>query len=177
VANVIYIPWAMPLASEFLQKSQQWQASEGDQKHTRNWRIELYGGGGLGALSAGTTIYVRGHGGNGLPYLQADNNHNGQIDYDVVCDRMISDGLKRKWMGTIKFSNCNSGVPSLGHQAFAAKASQYFRFKKGYLLISFVGYMGAVDGEYNDDQGDDHYHRHVTVLGSEVKSKWAQFRF
>ena len=177
MANIIYIPWSLPLAAEFYEKSVQWYTSEEQQKHTRNWRITLYGNHGLSALSAGSTIYVRGHGGPGDHELDATENGQGSISYETVCDRMIEDGLQRSFMGTIKFSNCNSGVPRLGHQAFAAKASQYFRFKKGYLLISFVGYMGAIDSRYNDAQGDEHYHRHVTVLGREVKSKWAQFRF
>jgi hypothetical protein len=178
MANVIYIPWSLPLAQEFLLKSQQWVNSEGDQKHTRNWQIVMNGdpGAPLSSLPFGSTIYVRGHGAPGDHSLDADNHGNGSIKYDQVCDRMIADGLKRSFAGTIKFSCCNSGVPGFGAQSFAAKASQYFRFSKGYMLISFVGYMGAVDSEYNFDS-DTHRHRYVTVFGKEIKSKWAQIRF
>ena len=79
---------------------------------------------------------------------------------------------------TIKFSNCNSGVPRFGHQAFAAKASQYFRFTKGYLLISLVGYMGPITSNYID-MGDDDLHRGVRPFGGQtrVKSKWGSSDF
>jgi hypothetical protein len=178
MANIIYIPWSLPLAAEFYEKSVQWYTTEANQKHTRNWIITLYGNGGLGSLSAGSTIYVRGHGAAGDHELDATGDGQGSISYETVCDRMIEDGLKRSFMGTIKFSNCNSGVPRFGHQAFAAKASQYFRFKKGYLLISFVGYMGPITSNYIDLGGDD-LHRGVRPFGGQtrVKSKWAQFRF
>ncbi|MGH9431470.1 MAG: hypothetical protein ACRD3T_07990 [Terriglobia bacterium] len=169
------------LAAEQYDNSLQWYLTEGKQKHTRNWIITLYGNAGLSALSAGSTIYVRGHGGAGDHELDATGDGQGTISYETVCDRMIEDGLQRSFMGTIKFSNCSSGVPTLGRQCFAAKASQYFRFKKGYLLISFVGYMGPIDGKYNvqgaDPNDDRHMHLHVTAFGREIKSKWMQFRF
>lgn len=179
MANIIYIPWSGALANEFLGKSQQWVNSSGNQKHQRNWQIVLNGdpGSPLSNLSFGTKIYVRGHGAPGDHTIDADEHGNGRIKYDQLCDQMIADGLKRTFTGTIKFSCCNSGVPKFGSQAFAAKASQYFRFSKGYLLISFVGYMGSIDSEYNYEDDDEHMHRHVTMFGKEIKSKWAQMRF
>ena len=71
--------------------------------------------------------------------------------------------------------NCYSAVPKIGSQSFAAKVSQYMR-GKGYLLISFIGFFGPIDSYYNDG-GGKYYHRHVTLFGKEIKSKWAQFRF
>jgi hypothetical protein len=182
MANVIYIPWSLPDAAEFLNYSQQWVAADNaaKTKHTRNWQIVKHGdpGSPLSGLSAGSTIYVRGHGGPGDHELEATDTGAGTISYEDVCDRMIADGLKKSFLGTIKFATCNSGVPTVGRQAFAAKCSQYFRFKKGYLLISFVGYMGSIDCEYGDEGGTTkHEHKFVTMLGREVKSKWAQFRF
>ena len=183
MSNIIYIPWAMPLASEFLLKSQQWVAEDqaGNTKNPINWQIVMYQDPNtpLSGLKAGSSIYVRGHGGPGDPQLDADVNGQGSISYEDVCDRMISDGLKRTFMGTIKISCCNSGVPKVGHQAFAAKCSHYMRFKKGYLLISFVGYMGPISSEYYEHDDWDHAHRHVRPFGSNlvVKSKWAQWRF
>lgn len=66
--------------------------------------------------------------------------------------------------------SCFSAVPTPGSQCFAAKVSQYMR-GKGYLLISFIGYLGTIESCY-DSHGDDQYkHRYVTVFGQEVKSK------
>lgn len=178
MANIIYIPWDGALATEFLAKSQQWVDTQSEQKHTRNWIIVKYKDPGLplSNIPFGSTIYVRGHGESGKHSIQAVHSGWGDIGYDLVCDRMIADGLGRSFVGTIKFSCCNSGVPKLGSQPFAAKASQYLRLK-GYLFISFVGYLGAIDGRYDYDNGDAHRHRYVNVLGTEVKSKWVQVRF
>jgi len=178
MSNVIYVPWSGAEANEFLEKSRQWQDSDnsGRSKHKRDWVLTQYGQNGLAKIKRGSTIYVRGHGAPGFHSLAPVDDGNGLIDYRTVCDRMIADGLYKSFVGTIKFSCCDSGVPTLGSQSFAAKFSQHLRLSKGYFLVSVVGYLGAVDSHYND-QGGKNNHRYVTFFGKETKSKFAQVRF
>jgi hypothetical protein len=143
-------------------------------KHNYTYET-LAPGSDLSTLPWYSEIYIRGHGGDGDHEI-ADGNHN-VLKYDAVADLLIADGLKRTWSGVIKCLNCSSGVPTLGRQSFAAKFAQYMR-GKGYLLISFVGYLGPVDGYPLKNDPNAHYdHKYTTIFGHEVKNKWARAFF
>lgn len=183
MADVVFTPW--PRAGDgqgFVQEVADWNAAiaRGDLHHRTKALLDVcHGDPGqpLAHIRNGATIYVEGHGASGDHEVVADHHGAAPLKYGDVCDRMIAAGLKRSWVGTVKFLICDSAVPKLGKQSFAAKASQYFRLRKGYLLISFVGYLGAVDGVPDFYNGSKHAHRYVTMFGREVKTKYAQIRF
>jgi hypothetical protein len=158
MGRILFIPWSQTDAPEFSQYGVQWNSAH---THSRastlarhQWDIVHYGDSPalIKSLSAGSTIRIIGHGGSGEHELAGDQNGNHRIKYDEVCDRLISTGLNRKFVGVIDLHSCCSAVPSTGRQSFAAKVSQYLR-GKGYLLISFVGYFGELDAEYHDGGG------------------------
>jgi hypothetical protein len=183
MTDIVYTPW--PRAGDgqgFVQEVADWNASIGRGEVHRRTKALLdvcYGDPGqpLANVKRGASIYVEGHGASGDHEVVADHHGSAPLKYNEVCDRLIGSGLQRSWLGTIKFLICDSAVPKIGKQSFAAKASQYFRLRKGYLLISFVGYLGPVDGVPNFDNGSKHAHRWVTMFGREVKSKYAEIRF
>jgi len=182
--RIAYVPWtrASGAANEYIAKVQSWNDDSDDTHRGHDYDLVFSGDGNetalIRALPYGHRIYIKGHGQAGdhqiYPSLAALNAGNG-LKYDAVADNLIASGLRKRWVGVIVCDNCSSAVPTRGSQAFAAKFSQYMR-GRGYLLISFIGYFGLIDSEYND-QGGKYLHRYVTMFGNEVKSKWAQWRF
>jgi hypothetical protein len=183
--RIAYVPWtrASGNADDYRGKVDSWN-DDSDQTHGEHeydlvFHQDLNAKTVIRALPYGHRIYIKGHGLPGRheisPRVGGFNAGLG-LTYNDVCDRLISDGLQKRWVGVIVCDNCYSAVPKPGSQAFAAKVSQYMR-GKGYMLISFIGFFGPIDSYYNDNQGGKYLHRNVTVFGTEIKSKWAQFRF
>jgi hypothetical protein len=180
--RIAYVPWTRGSgeAAEYIGKVQSWNDDSDDTHHGHTYDLVFYGDlaakATIRALPYGHRIYIKGHGlpGDHSIYPNPSAASVG-MSYEDVCDHLIESGLQKRWAGVIVCDNCYSAVPKVGSQAFAAKVSQYMR-KKGYLLISFIGFFGPVDSHYND-QGGKYLHRHVTLFGKEIKSKWAQFRF
>jgi hypothetical protein len=180
--RIAYVPWwrATGVANEYLAKVQSWNDDAADTHHQHDYDLVFSGDPNekaiIRALPYGHRIYIKGHGLPGDHKIYPNPNPGtAGMKYDDVCDNLIGSGLQKRWAGVIVCDNCYSAVPAPGRQAFAAKVSQYMR-GKGYLLISFIGYFGPVDSLYND-RGGKYSHRHVTLFGKEVKSKWAQWRF
>ena len=175
MGHVAFVPWTQATAPEFSTYVNQWNTANTHDGH--QWTVVHYGDdrSTIKALGFGSAIRIIGHGGAGDHELDADLHGNGTIKYDTVCDRLIATGLTRTYAGTIDCHSCSSAVPIPGKQAFAAKIANYLR-SKGYLLISVVGYFGALDAEY-DNTGGKYDHKYVTLFGREVKKKWAQWRF
>jgi hypothetical protein len=186
VANhILYIPWSVG-GSDFDPKVDHWidHAGDGDLKHNKAYYKVNHGDGtDLSKLLWHSEIYVRGHGAPGDHEIDADVNGGSPLRYDEVAKRLKAQGLKKTWSGVIKLYNCNSGMPSLGSQCFAAKFAQYMRFDLGYNLISYVGYTGIVRSRYSNENGaHKNMHKFVTrfqgtVLEHKVKSKWGKVFF
>jgi hypothetical protein len=128
----------------------------------------------LAGLSHRSKIYVHGHGAPGDHTIDPDNTGNQSLKYDTVCNMLIAKGLRKGWMGELVFACCDGARTIVGSQGFAYKGAWYLR-KRGYLLIRYKGYLGAVDGvpDYSDS-GSRYKHRYVTLFGHEVKSKWGK---
>lgn len=180
--RILYIPWtrASGLADQFINNGAQWNASSAQTHNQHTYDVVCYGDANaktiIRGLPWGHRIYVQGHGGAGDHSIEADAAN--RLTYNEVADRLIADGLQKRWAGVIVCDSCQSAVPTMGMQAYARKFADYMRLK-GYLLISFIGYFGPVDAIYNRQKGllgdDPKYdHRYVTVFGKEVKSKWTQ---
>lgn len=184
--HIFFIPWNGALADEQRLKCQNWNNSSnlGELKHNHPYFIVEYGNGfDMSGLLQGSEIYVRGHGAPGSHTLSNDVNDTDVLKYDEVADRLLSHGLKNTWIGRIKLYNCNSGACTLGRQSFAAKFAQYMRFKKGYHLVSYVGYFGSIDS-YPHFEGAASHHKHKfstrfknTRFQKEVKTKWCKTFF
>lgn len=180
--HILYVPWTYPgEGDEFHTKSLAWKdADDADELHygSYNYEIVHYGDGtSLADLSWFSEIYIRGHGAPGDHTIDNDHSGTSSLKYDAVADRLISHGLKKTWVGVIKCYNCNSGRCTLGMQSFAAKFAQHMRFTKGYHLVSYVGYLGAMDSEPNQQAGEQFKHKHATMFGREIKSKYAKALF
>lgn len=191
--HVLFIPWTRTsgLADEQLIKCETWRSSADNYELNRQhyYSVVCAGDGyDFGQLSHGSEIYVRGHGGIGDHEIVNDEYGTSALSYKEVARLLIAQGLRKTWFGRIKFYNCNSGTCKLGSQSFAAKAAQYMRFKKGYHLITYVGYLGALDS-YPVDEGGKKMHKYVTRFSrspfksgpfernKEVKSKWSKVFF
>lgn len=179
--RIAYVPWtrASGEAAEYLGKVKQWNDVSDETHHEHDYDLIFHGDLNakdlIRALPWGHRIYIKGHGLPGYHEIFPNPHAANGLKYDAVGDRLIADGLQKRWAGVIVCDNCYSAVPKVGSQAFAAKLSQYMR-GKGYLFLSFIGFFGPIDSHYND-QGGKYLHRHVTLFGKEIKSKWAQFRF
>lgn len=176
MGRIAFVPWAHAQAPEFEADVIQWNSSNTHHGHT--WSTVHFGDGRevIKSLSVGSTIRIMGHGAPGDHTIDADVHGGGSLKYDEVCDRLIATGLTRSFAGTIDCNSCSSATATLGRQSFAAKVSQYLR-GKGYLLISVVGYFGALDARYNNFMGGKYQHMNVTLFGWEAKKKWARVRF
>lgn len=183
--HILYVPWAYPSeGSEFHEKCISWRqdAANGDLSVGYNYEIVHYGDPvSFAKLPWGSEIYIRGHGAPGDHTIAEGGDTGPDLKYDVLAERLLSHGLKKTWVGVIKLYNCDSGRCTLGRQSFAAKFAQHMRFTEGYHLISYVGYLGAMDSRPVQNPGEKHKHKHFTLktpFGShEVKSKWGKAFF
>lgn len=175
--RVVFIPWTQVVGAEFGAEVVNHNA-DADRHHSHDYEAVFYDSphpnGTIANLPWGVRIEIVGHGAAGDHELETSGGH--PLTYKQVADRLIEHGLKKRHPRTISLNTCSSAVPTLGSQCFAAKFANYMR-SEGYLLISVLGYFGAIDGEYNMEAGHDYSHRFVTVGGKEVKGKWACWRF
>ncbi|HTJ29466.1 MAG TPA: C80 family cysteine peptidase [Acidobacteriaceae bacterium] len=175
--RVVFIPWDQAVGSEFGDEVDDHNANT-DRHHQHNYEAVYYDSphpnGVIETLPWGVRIEIVGHGGRGDHELETSGGN--ALTYKEVADRLIEHGLKKRHPRTISLNTCSSAVPTLGSQSFAAKFANYMR-SEGYLLISVLGYFGAIDGKYYMEPGHDYSHRFVTVAGKEVKGKWVAWRF
>jgi hypothetical protein len=180
--RIAYVPWtrASGGGNQYVAKVQQWNDHTDSTHGKHTYDLVFHGDADakqtIRGIGWGHRIYIKGHGGPGDHYIYGDGD--AMLKYDEVAERLISDGLQKRWAGVIVCDNCYSAVPKVGSQAFARKFADKMRMK-GYLMISFIGYFGPVDSYYNQGEGlmgkpSKYEHRYVTVFGGEVKSKWAQ---
>jgi len=175
--RVVFIPWTAAEGAEFGAEVVDHNANT-DRHHQHNYEAVYYDSphpnGTIENLPWGVRIEIVGHGGAGNHGIQTSGGN--ELTYSDVADRLIEHGLRKRHPRTISINTCSSAVPTLGSQCFAAKFANYMR-SEGYLLISVLGYFGAIDGEYNKEPGSEYSHRYVTIGSKEVKGKWACWRF
>lgn len=110
MAKVIFIPWPMPQAQEFLDKSNQWNDALAHDGVAKRFTIVTYQPGStdatLDAMVDGD-IYLRGHGQPGSPFVTT---HGANLHIRDSIARLIGMGLKPGFRGKIKFYSCYSGL-------------------------------------------------------------------
>lgn len=110
MSHVIFIPWPMPQAQEFLEKSNQWNDALTKDGATKQFTIVTYQPGTvdptLDSMADGQ-VYMRGHGLPGSPFVTT---HGNSLHIRDSIARLIQMGLKPGFRGKIKFYSCYSGL-------------------------------------------------------------------
>ncbi len=110
MSRVIFIPWQMPQAQEFLDKSNQWNDALAKDGATKRFTIVTYQPGTvdptLDTMVDGQ-IYMRGH---GLPGSPSVTTHGTSLHIRDSIARLVGMGLKPAFRGKIKFYSCYSGL-------------------------------------------------------------------
>jgi len=87
-------------------------------------------------------IYVIGHGGDGLDYIQSTKGLN--LRYNVVVDRLINSGLAAAYAGDVKIYACHSGDASGANLSFAKLFARCLIKDRGRYLAAVYGYTGRL---------------------------------
>lgn len=118
-------------------------------------------------------VYIRGHGMPGFKSIEGGRGGE-RVDYDVVCDRLISSGLPKMFQGKIKCFICHSAEegkvgsdPEVIGPAFARSVANYM-FTRGYRSCTYYGYLGAADSFVKDGPSGTHKYVREKVKGQQV---------
>jgi len=95
-------------------------------------------------------IYLIGHGGAGLDYIQSDKGT--ALRYDVVADRLIASGLAAMYAGDVKIYACHSGEASGSNLSFAKHFARYLIKDRGRYLAAVYGYSGRLTARVFHEQ-------------------------
>lgn len=118
--NVVFIPWELADAQEWIDKTTQWNLITGNK-----YQLEFYRPGMISRFidqandHSYANIYIRGHGAAGVANIQVKvgtppNVIEKKISITEACDRLIKSGLKKSFAGAIKFFHCYSGTVMTG---------------------------------------------------------------
>lgn len=172
VERCVFIPFLRAQAGDFIQEAQDAEAkgASGDAHHARKFAVVCYDDPGKPlkdfGVSLTTRILIAGHGQPGRPYIS---NTSGQgrkeyLPYNVVCDRLIEKGLRKRYCGAISCDVCYSAVANSNNPSFADLVSRYLNHK-GYILLHTIGYMGPMNAVHEAMAGKHKYeHRVVDVM-------------
>lgn len=115
------------------------------QTHIGGFHIVCYDGNPQHAIqTAGIfdEIYIVGHGGSGLDYIESDKKLG--LRYDAVADRLVATGLSATYAGDIKIYACHSGEAGGGNLSFAKHFARYLIKDNGRYFTAVYGYTGSL---------------------------------
>jgi hypothetical protein len=151
--RILYVPWPVGeagmlvlMATRFLRNAR--NAPAKPNKEPKTWRLVYFvpGQDCLSALQMSDQIYVLGHGLPGSSRISIDSSASQTARFDLVCNRLQDNGLKKHFAGKIKFYNCSGALDfesNVGPESFAAKSARLLR-ERGFTECRIFGYSTPV---------------------------------
>jgi hypothetical protein len=179
--HVVFIPWAVPDAQEWIDKSNQWNVAKGPQAGGLNkFEVVVYdpvqnADPVLARISAdpAAVLYIRGHGNPGSPYIQVKVNNGGaaivekKLPINGACQRLIDMGLQTGYAGAIKFYSCYSGTVLMKADRLNAVADVQARHDDADTLFT--------QGNFTAQQRDAWKAKYIAPLGTSLAAQGANY--
>jgi hypothetical protein len=180
--RVYFIPWNRTIGAVLSSRCDNYNnhaTIKGGTHHERTWTPVFNDDANPGVISNmgsgwGTRLVVAGHGDVNDPNIYSSEARGNPLSYVDVVDRLVGQGLKKYYIGTIGCDVCHSAE---GANPFAKLLAKELH-KRGYSLTCVLGYKGALYSGYEEFDGHQYRHRSVELSdGIRVKSSDAQVRF
>ncbi len=115
-------------------------------------------------------IYIRGHNDATLGTSIQVARGGSVLSAEVVAQRLIESGLRKRFQGKVKCYNCHSGEKFAGFKSSFAQAIADYMFNHGYDNCTYYGYEGALDSFYKaGSQGTHKYRRDKQITDGSMK--------
>ena len=179
--HVVFIPWALPDAQEWIDKTNQWNIAKANPLVPgQKFQLVVYDPAQnahpvLGQISADprAVLYIRGHGNPGSPYIQVKVNNGGpttiekKLPINDACQRLIDMGLLPGFAGAIKFYSCHSGTVLTPQDFGMAVADAQARHQDADTLFN--------ENKFTAQQRDDWKAKFVVPLGTCLAAQGANY--